>query len=204
MLRRVLVADDHPLCSAALTLTVHSIDSAVLVDTAVSIAEVQLALTRDHYDAVFLDLDLKDSQGLVNLSMVRGVDKNVPVLIVSGNDRSEVIARARSLGARGFLSKSASVAVMKEAVQAILDGASYFPNLAEDADPLTSAIDRLSPAQTKVVIELAKGHSNKVIADNLDLSEATVKSHLSAIFKVLGVTNRTQAIIELQESTANI
>ena len=208
MLRRVLVADDHPLCSAALTLTVHSIDSAVVVDTAVSIAEVERALVRERYDALFLDLALKDSQGLANLSMVRNLNKDIPVLVVSGKDRGEVIARVKSLGARGFLSKSASVAVMKEAVDAVLGGATYFPDLPdaipEDADQLSSAIERLSPAQTKVVIELAKGHSNKVIADDLDLSEATVKSHMSAIFKVLGVTNRAQAIIALQESSANI
>ena len=142
---------------------------------------------------------------MANLSAIRNLNMKMPILIVSGDDSLHVIARAKSLGANGFLSKSASVGEMRDAVAAVLRGQMHFPALPEGADgsnaEMESILGRLSPAQTKVVIELAQGHSNKIIADHLDLSEATVKTHMSAIFKVLGVTNRAQAILALQESS---
>ena len=202
MLRYVLIAEDHPICTTALTMAIHSLDSAIVVDTVATLADARHALNDRTYDAVFLDLGLKDSEGLVNLSVLRSLSPDIPILIVSANDSPTIVARSRALGAQGFLSKSAPISDMKEAVNCILSGTTYFSDTAHGAQDGTghmeNALARLSKAQTKVMIELARGHSNKVIAYELGLSEATIKSHLSAIFRVLGVTNRSQAILALK------
>lgn len=207
MLRSVLIVEDHPICVAALVMAIHAFDSAVVVDSVETLREAREHVTQKEYDAILLDLGLKDSQGLANLSVINSINKTVPILIVSSNDAPRVMARSRALGAKGFLSKTAPVSEMARAVSAILSGGEYF---IEGLETLVGsqldegAFARLSPAQSKVMVELAGGHSNKIIAYELGLSEATVKSHLSAIFRVLGVTNRAQAILALKAEDAGL
>lgn len=202
MLRTVLIAEDHPICVQALTFALHSLDNAIVPECVDTLSDAGTHVRSGGLAAVLLDLGLKDSQGLANLSVLRSLDKDVPILIVSANDSENVMRRAQALGANGFLSKTASIAEMKTAIGRILDGERYFDALEElgdpnDTDPM-ALLDRLSPAQTRVMIELSRGHANKVIAYELGLSEPTVKSHLSAIYKALGVSNRSQAILALK------
>ena len=181
----------------------HAYDSAIVVESVATLKEAQARVSEKEYDAILLDLGLKDTQGLANLSVVHALRKSVPILIVSSNDALAVMARARALGAKGFLSKTAAVSEMTRAIAAVMSGEDYFTAALDTLDEdfsENSEVVRLSPAQTKVVVELAQGHSNKIIAYELGLSEATVKSHLSAIFRVLGVTNRAQAILALQSN----
>ena len=106
-----------------------------------------------------------------------------------------------ALGARGFLSKSASVEEMGEAIERVMAGETHFAaDIAQaSAETPAAAFASLSPAQLEVLGELAAGHANKIIAYNLNLAEPTVKSHLSAIYRALGVSNRSMAILELQK-----
>lgn len=201
-MRTVLIVEDHPICVAALVMAIQAIDEAISVDSVDTLKEAREHIRTIKYEAVLLDLGLKDSQGLTNLTALKALTKATPILIVSSNDSEDIEARARVLGARGFLRKTAPVSQMKLAVAAILDGSEYFPELqAPDQDLPTTELPpapQISPAQSRVMAELAKGNSNKIIAHELNLSEATVKSHLSAIFKALRVTNRTQAILALR------
>lgn len=204
MLRNLLIADDHPICSMALKEAALSVDSALVVVTVDSLKGAQTELRNGDYAAIILDLALVDSQGLSNVSLIRSAHPKLPILVVSGNDAAPIPQRVAALGAKGFLSKSAPIPAMKSAVSVVLEGGSYFPGLANGDAQEPGVLAQLSPAQTKVTVELARGSSNKVIAHDLGLSEATVKSHLSAIFRVLGVSNRSQAILALQQSSANV
>ena len=201
MLRSVLIVEDHPICVAALTMAAHAYDSAIEVESLATLKEARERISQKKFDAILLDLGLKDSQGLANVSVLHSVGKAVPILVVSSNDSLLVMARARALGASGFLSKAAPMSEMTRAISAVMNGETYFIRELEsinEGDAEEAAIARLSPAQTKVMVELAQGHANKIIAYELGLSEATVKSHLSAIFKALGVSNRAQAILALK------
>ena len=201
MLRSVLIVEDHPICVAALTMAAHAYDSAIEVESLATLKEARERISQKKFDAILLDLGLKDSQGLTNVSVLHSVGKAVPILVVSSNDSLLVMARARALGASGFLSKAAPMSEMTRAISAVMNGETYFIRELEsinEGDAEEAAIARLSPAQTKVMVELAQGHANKIIAYELGLSEATVKSHLSSIFKALGVSNRAQAILALK------
>ncbi len=207
VLRNLLIADDHPICVAALTIAAHGVDSAIMVETAETIAAVERLLRDKRFDLVLLDLRLRDSEGLGNLALALAARPRTPVVVVSSSDAAATIARARTMGARGFLSKAADLKEMRLAIAAVLDGGSWFPDIvgtaredAASADGVAEAIDRLTPAQIRVANELVKGHSNKLIAHNLSLAEPTVKSHLGAIFRATNASNRSQAMVILRSS----
>ena len=196
MIRRLIIADDHPICVSALTSAVNAVDEGILVSTTDTLAGVRDLIAQGPFDALLLDLALKDSQGLANLVAVRAAAPKLPVLVVSGNAAADLPARAAMLGARGFLNKTAPLAEMKSAIAVILEGGTWFPLREEPADSLA---DKLSPAQMRVMAELAQGKSNKLIAYSLGLTEPTIKSHLSAIYRAIGVHNRSQALLALRQ-----
>lgn len=202
MIRRILVVDDHPICVEALKAAVFSLDSTIQVDAAESIAETEDMLREHEFVLVLLDLVLRDGEGLANFSAVRAVAPSTPVLIVSGTNSAETVRRSYKLGAKGYLNKRAPFEEMRAAISAVLDGGVYYPQ-ADDLEEMEGESISLSPAQARVMSELAKGNSNKIMAYNLGLSEATIKSHLSAIYRVLGVTNRAQAILAVGETSTD-
>ncbi len=168
----------------------------MLVSTAETLSGIQQLLSAERFDALLLDLSLKDCQGLANLAAVQAIAPRLPVLVVSGNAASDLPAKAAMLGARGFLNKTAPLAEMKSAIAVILEGGTWFPAREEQGESL---VGRLSPAQLRVMAELAQGKSNKLIAYSLGLTEPTIKSHLSAIYRALGVHNRSQALLALRQ-----
>lgn len=198
MLRYLLIAEDHPICFAALEIAAHSRDSAIFVEASETLAGTVERLGCREYSALLLDLGLKDSQGIINLKTIRDHHPRIPILIISAQDDLSVQFRARAFGAQGFLSKKASLDRMGEAIEVVMAGGRHFdlPADAPAEDP--DLLDSLSAAQVKILQQLLSGHSNKVIAYNLDISESTVKSHLHAIFRILGVSNRSQAIMKFQ------
>ncbi|WP_169053443.1 response regulator transcription factor [Alteraurantiacibacter aquimixticola] len=201
MLQYVLIAEDHPICAAAIKLAAQDHDSTIFVETCETLADALRMLGEREYDALVLDLGLKDSSGLINLSLVRSDFPGIPVLIISGTEGAKVAARAKGMGAQGFLNKEASLQKIGSAIGAILAGGDYFEerDLAASEEAEASGIEKLSKAQLRVMHALSTGSSNKVIAYELGISEPTVKSHLTAIYRALGVTNRSQAIMALKE-----
>ena len=199
MLRHLLIAEDHPLCASALSSAAQGRDSAIVVDICDTLHDTQAKLATREYDAILLDLGLKDSDGLINLTLLRSQNAHVPILIVSAAPGVDLPEKASSMGAQGYLNKQASLDEMADAIEAVMDGKTYFPTLPDGEHPRTSAVAGLSRAQMRVMHELATGHSNKIIAYNLGLAEATVKSHLSAIYRALRVTNRSEAILTLKK-----
>lgn len=205
-MRHVVVADDHPMCAAALSMAVHAVDQAITIASAGTLAEVEAALQAAPSDLVLLDLMLPDVEGFAGLALVRALRPNTPVAIVSSRDEAPVIRQALAMGARGFISKASAMDRMVDAVRVLLAGGQWFPDEllsgeSKPIDPVIARIGELSVAQLRVLRAIASGRQNKQIAFELGLAEPTVKSHLAAIFRKLGVTNRTQAVLAYRATT---
>ncbi len=200
---RIVIADDHPLFRDALRLAVQDALADVVIDDAGSLKETLDILTAtDDVDLVLLDLKMPGVQGFSGLMLMRAQFPLVPVVVVSGSEESSVISRAVSLGALGFIPKSAPVADMQAAISAVLKGDVWLPenvDLGTQAnaamDDLAHRLSSLTPQQTRVLMMLREGLLNKQIAYELSVSEATVKAHVSAILQKLNVDSRTQAVI---------
>jgi DNA-binding NarL/FixJ family response regulator len=199
----VLIADDHPLTREGLILAVKLAIPGVAIDTAGSIDEADrvIALRRKGYRLVLLDFVLPDSRGFSGFLRLQHVLGQTPIAFVSSIRDPSVIEAAQVLGAVGFLSKSWPLDQLTAGLRDIIVGKSVFPSIDKSHWPTHSARDllaTLSGAQLKVMLALADGRLNKQIAGNLGITEATVKAHMSAIFRKLGVTNRAQALLAMQ------
>ncbi|WP_336055791.1 response regulator transcription factor [Nitratireductor sp. CH_MIT9313-5] len=202
---RFVVADDHPLFRGALQQALTSFDAHCEILEAEDFEGVKaLVGEEENIDLVLLDLAMPGASGLSGLVALRGLNPAVPIVVVSAYDDPQTIRRALDLGASGFISKSSRMDSIKDAVKTVLEGGLHAPDdleLGEEADPeisdLIQRIQTLTPQQTRVLAMLAEGLLNKQIAYELNVSEATVKAHVSAVLQKLNVDSRTQAVILL-------
>ena len=196
----LLVADDHPLFRAAVLHVLRERFAQYKTLEAASAATVSSTLqAHPEVELVLLDLTMPGARGFSTLLHVRGEYPEIPVVIISSNDQPRVIRRAQQFGAAGFIPKSAPAEDIGSAVQAVLDGGSWFPPMAAersetDAD-LAARLAQLTPQQFRVLLCLADGLLNKQIAHELGLAENTVKVHVTAILKKLECYSRTQAAV---------
>lgn len=200
----IIVAEDHPMFRAALVLTLRRLLPEALLIEVASHGELETALARSgEVRLVLLDLRIPGAHGLSSLVFVRGEYPEVSVAIISGGAYAETIARARQLGASAFIPKSAPIDTIAQALSCVIRGELWFPEQ-EDVptgrglqgpDQLTT----LTAQQFRVLKYLADGMLNKQIADTLGISEGTVRAHVSAILRKLGVSTRTQAVIVVTE-----
>ncbi|PIE43111.1 MAG: DNA-binding response regulator [Gammaproteobacteria bacterium] len=205
---KIIIADDHPLFRAALRqAVVQSVDTVDIFE-ADSIATLQeLVESHPDSDLVLLDLKMPGAHGFSGLAFLRGQYPGLPVVVVSASDNLGVIRRAIDYGASGFVPKSSSLSKITEAISAILQGEVWLPeDVAQKISGMESAptefsnkLATLTPQQFKVLGMLTEGLLNKQIAYDLNVSEATVKAHITALFRKLGVRNRTQAVIAVQQ-----
>ena len=196
---RIVVADDHPLFRAALRSAVEKAAPGAVIAECASLAEVLAALGEGATDLLLLDLKLSDSEGMGGLTRIRADHPAVPVAVVSASEEPPTVRRALTLGAAGFIPKSAPAETMGEAIASVLDGGSWFPPMAaerSEADAeLAARLAQLTPQQFRVLLCLADGLLNKQIAAELGLAENTVKVHVTAILKKLACYSRTQAAV---------
>ena len=192
---QVLIADDHPLFRAALRSAVDKAAPGAEVVECASLAEARAAMVAGPVDLLLLDLKLSDSEGMAGLAAVRAEQPTVPVAVVSASEDAPVVRHALGLGAAGFIPKSSSLPQMVEAIAAILAGDSWAPDVPEADDDLAGRVASLTPSQLRILEGLKAGRLNKQIAFDLGVSEATIKAHLTSVFRKLGVHNRTQAVI---------
>ncbi|UVO51289.1 response regulator transcription factor [Sphingomonas sp. SUN019] len=201
-MQRILIADDHPMFATALTMAAHSADPTILVDAAATLADAEATARAHSHDLILLDLMLPDVQGFAGLAMLRAMRPATPIAIVTSRDEPAIVHQAVKLGARGFLSKATPIEGMVGAIRVLLAGGQWLPDGAMadpvDSDPRAARIGELSVAQLKVLRAIASGRQNKQIAYDLGIAEPTVKSHLAAIFRKIGVSNRTQAVLLLK------
>ncbi|HWI25689.1 MAG TPA: response regulator transcription factor [Stellaceae bacterium] len=200
---RLIIADDHPLFRDALRLTIAQTLPEAEIAEADSFDSLRRTLeAAAETDLVLLDLSMPGMQGFSGLLFLRAQFSAVPVAIISANEEPRVVRLALELGALGYITKSATPAEIRAALAALLAGKTWRPDLvdlrrrAEDPDAeLAPRLARLTPQQVRVLMMLTEGLANKQIAHALDVSEATVKAHVSAVLQKLGADNRTQAVI---------
>lgn len=205
-IRSVLVVDDHPLYCDALAGALARICAPERIETASSMAEVLAAPGRP--DLVLLDLRLPDVQGLSGFIELRATMPDVPIVVISAEADDAVIANVRALGGAGFIRKDAPRDALQAALAQVAEGGKSFPpGIAAVAsgpseDPPTADLARrladLTPQQTRILRLICDGKPNKQIAYELSLAEATVKAHVTALLRRLGVRNRTQAALLVQ------
>jgi len=203
-MREVLIADDHPLFRDALKRAVQTEWPNALLHEADSVPALQ-ALIDVHPDAelLLLDLHMPGASGFSALVHVRSQHPGLPIVVVSAHEESAVIARAVAHGASGYIPKSASIGTIVDAVRGVLAGEVWLPEslvgtgaaLAPAEADAAARIAELTPQQFRVLAMIAEGLLNKQIAYDLGVSEATVKAHMTAIMRKLGVGNRTQVAL---------
>lgn len=215
---KVLLVDDHPLILAALQSVITCLGSGIHVTTADSGQVTREILSQDaSYDLVLLDLHLGDTDGFELLGELRARYPAMPVVVISGSDSHSDVIRAIDMGAMGFVPKRTSNETLIAALQQVVSGGVYVPpndalvqttglantppEFAEGshAQMLPTRQIGLTPRQTEVLHLLLKGQPNKLIARELGLSVETVKDHVAAVLRTLGVSSRTQAVIAVSQ-----
>jgi DNA-binding NarL/FixJ family response regulator len=198
-MKKVLLVDDHVFLRDALAEVMRrDFPQAKVLQVGTLQAARSLLTQHADLDLILLDLSLPDGDGLLALPALRQ-STAARIVVMSADDRIETVNAALDGGAAGYLPKSLGGDEMLAAVRQVLDGGVYIPPLAIRANPLITserADPKLSPRQREVLAMLVAGAANKVIARELDISEATVKSHVAAIFEEFGVSSRTQVVVE--------
>ena len=208
---KVLVIDDHPLVQEGVAVALESLgpDTCVICarDAEQGMAE---AAANSDLDLVLLDLALPGMSGLGLIGRLHERFPSLPVVVLSAHEGPENVRQAINSGAMGFIPKSSPTRELLEALRRVLEGNVSVPaNLqgasalsngcagtaASDPAQSTPDLSLLTMRQLEVLSRVCQGKTNKQIATELSLSEKTVKAHVTAIFKVLGVVNRTQAVL---------
>ncbi|OTG85002.1 response regulator [Acinetobacter sp. ANC 4648] len=204
----ILIVDDHPLFRHALIQAVrYSFPQAQIHETAAVNEFYERLENGPEPDLVLLDLNLPGASGFSALVHVRAQYPSLPIIVVSAHEDSSIIQRAIAHGAMGYIPKSAHPSHIGEAIRHVLEGDIWLPpNLpanmnfdprAAEETALAERIQSLTPQQFRVLMMVAEGLLNKQIAYELEVSEATIKAHVTAIFRKLGVQNRTQAVLAI-------
>jgi DNA-binding NarL/FixJ family response regulator len=198
-----LVADDHPLFRSALKSAVAQISADFDLIEACNIRQALSHLQEAPYvSLVLLDLKMPDCSGVEGLLMLRAQFPYVPVVIVSASEDRQQMRKALALGASGYIPKSVSMDVLTGALTSILEGEIWIPAGVDlDREDSLERFSAVTPAQLRILLDLQRGRLNKQIAFDVGVTEATVKAHLTVIFKKLGVANRTQAVLAIQALT---
>jgi DNA-binding NarL/FixJ family response regulator len=207
---KILIVDDHPLIREAMRGLLGTLDDRLEVVEAGDCTDALAAATR-HPDLglILLDIHLPGMSGLDALGSFREQYPAIPVVVMSGSENRDDVMRAIDGGAMGFIPKSQPSRVMINALRLVLAGGVYLPveilgmpatGAAVSGPPATGATRvpadlGLTGRQSEVLALLVQGKPNKIICRELGLAEGTVKIHVTAILKALGVTNRTQAVI---------
>jgi DNA-binding NarL/FixJ family response regulator len=198
---KIILADDHMLFRGGFALLFNQLEAGARVLEAGDLSEA-LALAAQHPDAdlMLLDLNMPGMNGAAGIRQVVEAHPQLPVIVLSASETRESVREVIAAGALGFIPKSSSSAVMQSAVRLVLSGGVYLPaQLLMTEEPSTSGRSghdesvNLTGRQSDVLRLLAAGMTNKQICRELNLSEGTVKVHIAAIFRALGVGNRTEA-----------
>jgi DNA-binding NarL/FixJ family response regulator len=203
----LVIADDHPLFRTALKAAVGQLlPEATTVEADSLDSLIRAVETHPDADLILLDLRMPGARGFSSLIQLRGLYPAIPVAIVSAEEEPATMRRALDFGATGFIPKSAGLGQIGQALRTMLNGGVWLPDNIGDATPSEEQLDRelaarvssLTPQQFRVLMLLSDGRLNKQIGGDLDVAEATVKAHVTAILRKLGLYRRTQAAVLAQ------
>lgn len=205
----ILVVDDHALIREALHSVLKQLNREAVIFEA-SNSQQAMCIVEEHPDISFilLDINLPDRDGFSVLRELRERYATIAIVILSSSDDPDTVKRAFKLGALGFIPKTTEREVILNAIKLVFSGGVYIPSqmLEETRSPrlMDEPAGRgsfkgigLTDRQIEVLALLMKGRSNKVIAKTLNMAVPTVKNHITAVLKALGVASRTEAIIKV-------
>lgn len=199
---KLLIVEDHPLYSEGLELLAKEIFPDVHVERTANAAEAAARLAVDEsFDMVLLDLKTPGFSGHAALLGLRKRHPTVPVVVVSADEEPATIRACIDAGASGYIPKSTRREIFSAALAVVVDGGIYLPAVLR-ANPVASpkpSLEALTTREREVLDGVCRGEANKAIARRLGVSDATVRAHLSAVFRALSVTNRTQAALVARE-----
>jgi DNA-binding NarL/FixJ family response regulator len=205
---RILVIEDHTLVREGLLLALKGLEEggtpAEILGARDADDATRLLTASDDFDLILLDLMLPGTGGMAFLGVIRKRHPHIPVVVLSALDDGETVLKTMRHGAAGFVSKASPTDTLLEALREVLAGEVWLPPEFRELTgkrrrPKTVA-ERfgLTKSQARVLELLAEGKTNREIGALLDVTEGTVKIHVSAIFKALGVGNRSQALLVAQ------
>jgi DNA-binding NarL/FixJ family response regulator len=205
---RILVIEDHALVREGLLLALKALEedgTAAELLGARDADEATLKLeANDDFDLILLDLMLPGTGGMAFLGVIRKRFPHIPVVILSALDDGDTVMKAMRQGAAGFVSKASPTDTLLDALREVLAGEIWLPPEYRDMSGkrrrAKTVAERygLTKSQARVLELLSEGKTNREIAALLDVTEGTVKIHVSAIFKAMGVGNRSQALLLAQ------
>lgn len=209
---KTLLADDHPLMREGVRQVLAQLEPDVEIIDAHDYPSL-FAQTAEHadLDLALVDLNMPGFVGMQGITQFRHRFPDIPLVVLSASEAPHDIRGALDAGALGYIPKAASTTVMLAALQQVLAGDIYVPSclgaghgglhMVEPTDFKAPQHCRLTARQLAVAQLLVQGCTNRAIASMLAMSESTVKVHIAAIFRAFDVTNRTEAVLELQRLT---
>lgn len=201
---KILIADDHELFLDGLRMVLTNLDDETIIDTVHNHKELhEKADGLTAYDLILTDLAMPGLNWHESLRLLKEHYPDTPIVILSAVSDSENVLQAIDIGASGFIPKTSSSKIILSAVHLVLSGGLYLPsellNMSDKNEPTSENKGPLTPRQLDVLRLMGQSKPNKIIARELNLSEGTVKLHVTAILKTLNVTNRTGAVIAGKE-----
>ena len=203
MKTRVMIADDHSLVREGIKQLLEFDGSIEVISEAANGVECLEKLEKEIPDVLLLDVNMPEKNGLDVLSEIKDKQYDVKVLILTVHNDLEYLIRAIDIGVDGYILKDSKSAELKRAIQAVMAGENYIQaslipalnNRLANRDIDKDKIDSLTSRELEVLVKVANGMLNKEIATSLNISERTVKNHVSNIFKKIDVSDRTQAAV---------
>lgn len=206
---KLLVVDDHPIFRQAITgIIADKFPGSACLEAESIEATHHVINDNDDIDLVLLDLNMPSTSGLNGLLELRNEYPNIPVVIISAENEKQQILQTISYGAVGFISKSSSVDTITSSLESIFNGNVCLPSdlIRAPIKPQTSSKNKdfeilpekmqlLTRKELMVLKYLTQGEANKYIAYEMNISETTVKSHVSSILKKLGASNRVKVVV---------
>jgi DNA-binding NarL/FixJ family response regulator len=194
---KILVSDDHELIRDGVTTLLGKLEPGANIFQATT-GDEAIAIASEHQDLdlAVVDLSLPGTSGLTMVSRICELLADTPVLVLSASADSHLILKSIESGASGFVYKALGTAVLEEALRMVLAGGVFMPPLRESEGQSLSAV---TARQRQILELLAKGKSNKEIANTLHVSANTIKNHLAKLYEHFSVSNRTQAVMKAQE-----
>jgi two-component system NarL family response regulator len=191
---RVLLVDDHALLRTGVAKIINQEADLQVVAEAENGAEAIAAYEQHHPDVTLLDLRMPVMEGVEAVKQIRARDPRALLIVLTTYDRDDEISQALKAGAKAYVLKDIAADELVDCIRKVLAGKTYIAPAA--AAKLAEGVTRvqLTPREMSTLRLLADGKSNKEIANALDISERTVKTHLAHLFEKLGVTSRTEAI----------
>lgn len=203
---KVLIADDHALFRDGLSMHLEQIDPQAIIFQAGSFSSaMKIVDDEKKLDLIIVDLDMPDMHWEEGLAELKAKASGARFVVISATEDGKSIRKTLEKGISGYIPKRSDPKIMSGALKLILDGGTYLPPSILDVPSPSSALEgkgrgkTLTNRQSQVLELVAQGMSNKQIAYEMGVSEATVKLHINALLRSIGATNRTQAVVTAQK-----